>query len=372
MKLTRRRCLAALSPTPGLSLACLPLTPGLSLAAETSSAASWPAAIEPVLKAQRVPGAVIALRRRQGPPEIHAFGLANLEHQVSVTAQTVFQSGSVGKQFAAVLVLLLAQDKRLSLDDRISRWASVPPAWRTMSLRHLLSHTSGLPEDYPAARLDFRVDHSDARLWRLATELPLRSAPGARWHYSNVGYVLLGLLIQRMTGRFYGDLLQERVFGPLGMRQARIIDDAAIVPHRAAGYLWQDGRWRHHEPVSPSMNRTADGSLHLDIHDLLAWDQAMRDQALLAPAWWQQAHQPVRLRGGSTAPYGLGWMLDAHGPRRRIHHDGQWQGYTSWLGWYPDEGLSVAVLTNLGDADPLAIGEAVALQALATAPPAVA
>lgn len=347
--LTRRACLGALAASPWSLQASEPLR-----------ADGWRALIDAERERQRVPGAVVAVMRDGQPHWLHASGLANLDHRVLTQAATIFQSGSVGKQFTAVAVLLLVQDGRLSLDDRLSRWWRVPPAWQRTTVRHLLTHTSGLPDDYPPARLSYQRDHSDAELLRIALQLPLQSTPGARWQYSNVGYALLGLLLNRLAGRFYGDLLQERLLAPLGMRTARIIDDAAIVPNRASGYQLDakvPGGLRQHDWVSPSMNRTADGSIYLGIQDLIAWDAGMRRGALLRPDLWRQAHTGARLNDGRRTDYGFGWFLDPQGQRRRIHHDGQWQGFTSWLGWYPDDGLSVAVLMNLAEGNSLQLGE---------------
>jgi CubicO group peptidase (beta-lactamase class C family) len=344
-------------------MGALALTPWTLRAAQADD---WTALIDAELRRQQVPGAAVAVVRHDQPTWLHAAGFAHLDHEVPVRPQTIFQSGSLGKQFTAVAVLLLVQDGKLGLDDPLSRWWPVPASWRRITVRHLLTHTSGLAEDYPPERLNFQRDYSDAELLRIALRLPLASAPGTRWQYSNVGYVLLGLLLNRVAGRFYGELLQERVFAPLGMRSARIIDEGAIVPHRAAGYQWHPKTGlRQHDWVSPSLNRTADGAIYLSIEDLVAWDAGVRRGALLTPQLWQQAHRRARLNDGRQPDYGLGWFLDPDGTRRRIHHDGQWQGFTSWLGWYPDEGLSVAVLMNLAEGDPRKLGEMLAAAASA-------
>lgn len=346
---SRRGCLAALASAPWALRA-----------AEPTDEADWRLLIEEERQRQQVPGVAVAVVRGEQPVWRHGGGLAHLDHGVPVQPATIFQSGSLGKQFTAVAVLLLVQDGKLSLDDRLSRWWRVPAAWQRTTVRHLLTHTAGLAEDYPPALLNFQRDYSDRELLRLALRIPLAATPGARWQYSNVGFVLLGLLLNQVGGRFYGELLQERVFAPLGMRTARIIDDTAIVPHRAAGYRLdpqRPGLLRMHEWVSPSMNRTADGSVYVSIEDLVAWDAGVRRGALLRPDLWLQAFDRARLNDGRRADYGLGWFLDADGARRRRHHDGQWQGFTSWWGWYPDENLSVGVLMNLAEGNPQRLGE---------------
>ena len=183
-------------------------------------------------------------------------------------------------------------------------------------MRHLLTHTSGIP-DYGPETVDFRKDYTEEELARLAFGLKLEFAPGSRWNYSNTGYVLLGIIVGKASGRFYGDLLAERVFAPLGMKTARVISEADIVPNRAAGYRLVDGQLKNQEWVAPKLNTTADGSLYLSVLDLVAWDRGLRAGAVLearelgggpdaGPAE-QREDLPVRLRlgrGGDRRPGG--------------------------------------------------------------------
>ncbi|MBC7454841.1 MAG: beta-lactamase family protein, partial [Massilia sp.] len=185
------------------------------------------------MKQARIPGVGIVVLQGGKIVKQQGYGLANIEHQVPVTPDTVFQSGSVGKMFTAALVMLLAEDGKLKLDDLVSRHlAHTPKAWEAITIRHLLTHTSGLGDPY--ARLDFRKDYSDDELIALEATIPMLSAPGERWAYSNMGYHLLGFICNKAGGKFYGDQLRERIFAPLGM-STRIISESDIVPHRAAG-----------------------------------------------------------------------------------------------------------------------------------------
>src|SRR6185436_15001395 len=148
--------------------------------------------------------------------------------------------------------------------------------------RNLLTHTSGIP-DYTEGAIDYRRDYTEDEMARLAYPLPLEFVPGTRWSYSNTGYLLLGVVIHRASGTFYGDLLRQRVFRPLGMMTARVISEADIVPHRAAGYELVDGELKNQDWVAPSINTTADGSLYLSLQDYIAWDRGLRAGALLKP-----------------------------------------------------------------------------------------
>src|SRR5690348_4236424 len=175
------------------------------------------------LRRDRIPGVSVAVLRGDSVVLARGYGYANLEHRVPATDSTVYQSGSVGKQFTAAAIVMLAEQGRLSLDDSITRFLPDGPAtWRGITIRHLLTHTSGIA-DYTDSTLDTRRDYTEDQLVRLAAQRPLEFAPGDRWNYSNTGYVLLGIIIHRVTGVFYGDFLKDHVFRPLGMRTTRII-----------------------------------------------------------------------------------------------------------------------------------------------------
>jgi CubicO group peptidase (beta-lactamase class C family) len=279
---------------------------------------------------------------------------------VPATDSTVYQSGSLGKQFTAALVLQLADSGRLSLDDPIRRWLPEGPSrWDSVTVRHLLTHTSGIP-DYTDSVVDLHREYTEGHLVQVAAGLPPIFAPGARWSYSNTGYVLLGAIIRRVTGRFYGDLLRERVFTPLGMRTARIISEADLVPNRSDGYRLEGDSVKHQEWVSPSLNTTADGSLYLTVHDLARWAMALDQGRGLSAADRAKAWTPVRLNDGGSFPYGFGWMLDPVRGRPSIAHTGAWQGFKTSIARYPDARLTVIVLANSAEARPEAIGLAVA------------
>jgi CubicO group peptidase (beta-lactamase class C family) len=312
------------------------------------------------LRRQHIPGLSVAIVRDGQLVFARGYGYANLEHRVPATDSTVYQSGSLGKQFTAALVLQLADSGRFSLEDPIRRWLPEgPPRWDSVTVRHLLTHTSGIP-DYTDSVVDLHREYTEDQLIQVAAGLPPIFAPGARWSYSNTGYVLLGAIIRRVTGRFYGDLLRERIFTPLGMRTARIISEADLVPNRSDGYRLAGDTIKHQEWVSPSLNTTADGSLYLTVRDLARWAMALDQGQGLTAADRLQAWTPVRLNDGGTFPYGFGWMLDPVRGRPSIAHTGSWQGFRTSIARYPDARLTVIVLANSAEARPEAIGLAVA------------
>ena len=316
--------------------------------------------IRAAMARQKIPGLAVAIVLNGEVIKARGYGEANVEHKVPVTPETIFQSGSVGKQFTSAAVMLLVEDGRIALTDPVMKFFPQAPAgWKSITIRHLLTHTSGLP-DYTTGTLDYRRDYTEDDLLKFAYALTPEFPPGTRWNYSNTGYVVLGAVIRKVSGKFYGDLLRERVFAPLGMPTARVISEDAIVPNRAAGYRLEKGELRNQEWVSPSLNTTADGSLYLSLLDLIAWDRGLRERRVLEPATWQQVFTPVVLKSGRTYPYGFGWSIDEVGKRPVQRHGGAWQGFRTDIARYPENGLTVIVLANLAEADPGEIVDGIA------------
>jgi CubicO group peptidase (beta-lactamase class C family) len=307
------------------------------------------------LARQRIPGMSVAVLRGDSVLLARGYGFADIEHRVPAADSTIYQSGSLGKQLTAAVVLLLAGEGKLGLDQSIRRYLPEGPrAWQAITVRHLLTHTSGIP-DYTDSTVDYRRDYTEAQLVAVAARLPLQFRPGATWSYSNTGYVLLGIIVRRVSGEFYGDILRERILQPLGMRTARVISERDIVPNRASGYELVKGEPKNQKWVAPTLNTTADGSLYLTVLDLAQWARGLNharvpDSAGLAESW-----TPVRLNDGGTYPYGFGWVVADQRGRLRIGHTGAWQGFRASLQRYPEFDLTVIALANLDAALPQAI-----------------
>lgn len=314
---------------------------------------------------QRIPGLSLAVVRRGVVARAKGYGLANVELSVAATPRSVYQSGSLGKQFTAAAVMMLVEKGALSLEDRIGRFLPEAPAtWRDINVRHLLTHTSGMG-DY-TEKIDLHRDYTTEQLLAFAAEQPLEFSPGEKWSYSNTGYMVLGILIQRVAGQFYGDMLRDRVFQPLGMETARVISEADIVPNRAAGYRLVDGALKNQDWVAPSLNTTADGALYFSVLDMAKWDAALYTERLLKRASLEQIFTPARLADGSVyrdkqgTGYGFGWFIGEQAGHRRIEHGGSWQGFEGHIARYVDDGVTVIVLANLADSDPGLISHGVA------------
>ena len=321
------------------------------------------------LREQRIPGLALAVIQDGGGVKSRGYGLANIELHVPVTPDTVFQLGSIGKQFTAAAILMLVEDGKLSLDDKITVYfPSAAPKWNGITIRHLLNHTSSLA-DYsddkyiaPGGLTPLHEELVDEEILRRFTTLPFDFKPGEKWSYSNTGYAILGFLVRKVSGQSYGDFLRSRIFKPLGMSATRVISESDIIPNRAAGYILENGEIRNQHWVSPHWNTLADGALYSTAADMTKWDAAITARALLKPESYAQMWTPAPLNDGKTYPYGFAWdLLEVNGHRLQ-EHGGAWQGFTAHYSRYPDDHLSVIVLTNLesGASNPEKIAHEVA------------
>lgn len=349
-------------PARPLALSAVLLLLGLAAAPPAAAQGPLPKRVDAFVNAelarQRVPGVAIGIVRQGKVVLAKGYGFANLEHRVPVRPETLFQSGSLGKQFTAMAVMLQVEAGRLSLSDSVTKFLPEAPAtWRDITVRHLLTHTSGLADLEGA--LDPRKDYTEEELARFCYGLPLEFSPGSRWSYSNSGYVLLGIIVSRAAGTFYGNVLTEQVFKPAGMKTARMISEEDLVPHRAAGYRRVKDEVKNQEWVSPSLNTTGDGSLYFSVRDLIAWDAAVQARAILTPESWREILTPVRLSSGATFPYGFGWALDERGGKPLHQHSGSWQGFTTHYSRFLGDSLSIIVLTNSAQARPVRFVEGI-------------
>jgi CubicO group peptidase (beta-lactamase class C family) len=301
-------------------------------------------------RAQQVPALSVAVLRHGTLLHAAAYGDA--------TVQTTFQTASVGKHFTAALALLLSTSGELpGLDDPISHvLGEIPANWNGITLRHLLSHTAGIPAaGYDA--LDLSSDYTDAEIaLAIASGGELSFCPGDAWEYSNAGYVLAGLVIGRITGRFYGDLLRDRIFLPLGMATA-----AVTPPGFPPGYCREGADLVPAPFVSPTLNRLADGGITLSVLDFARWEAA------LSSDWGRSVAGmfiETRLASGAGCGYGLGWSLSATPLGRVARHAGGWQGFSTAMLRHLDEGTSAVVLSNFEDADAPALADALAAAAI--------
>ena len=348
----------------------------------THSAATHPAVADDVdrkvdafvqreLQRQRIPGVAVGVYRDGKLTRAQGYGLANVEWDATVTPDTIFQSGSVGKQFTATAMMMLVEEGKVGLDDPLRKYfPDAPETWNDIKVHNLLSHTSGLSEYETGPRTKvggpfyIRMDFTEDELYKKIAEMPMDFKPGEDWSYRNTNYVLLGILIHKVTGKFYGDFLQERIFRPLGMSRTRIISEADIIPRRAAGYQLVKGELKNQDWVSPSLNSTADGALYFTVEDLQKWDAALYTEKLLKKASLDRMWTVEKLNNGkpNKANYGFAWEINSVNGHRVIEHGGAWQGFTTYIARYVDDRLTVVALTNLdsGHSNPKKITSGVA------------
>jgi CubicO group peptidase (beta-lactamase class C family) len=323
------------------------------------------------MQREQVPGLALGVYRDSKIVKAEGYGTANLEWDTPVKADTIFQSGSVGKQFAATAVMMLVEEGKVGLDDPIRKYfPDAPETWKGIKIRNLLSHTSGLgeyesgPRTKPDGPFYLRLDMTEDELYKRIAAMPMDFKPGEDWSYRNTNYVLLGIMIHRVTGKFYGDYLQERIFQPLGMTSTRIISDRDIIPRRASGYELVKGELKNQDWVSPTFNSTADGTLYFTVLDLEKWDAALYTERLLKRSSLEQMWTVMKLNNGkpNKANYGFAWEITEINGHKVIEHGGAWQGFTCNISRYVDDKLTVVVLTNLdaGHAQPGKIAHTVA------------
>jgi CubicO group peptidase (beta-lactamase class C family) len=327
--------------------------------------------VEEQMRVQKVPGVSLAIVKDGALVTARGYGESNVELHVPATAETIFQSASVGKQFTAAAVMLMVEEGRIALEDPVTKYLpDAPASWKPIRIRHLLTHTSGIP-DYAVDTFDYRRDATEEELTRMAYALQLAFDPGAKWEYSNTGYLLLGAIIRKVSGQFYGDLLAERVFRPLGMSTARVISEADIVAHRADGYQLVEGKLKNQDWVAPTLNTTADGALYLSALDMVAWDKGLRAGAILRPESWKQVYTAVRLNNGESYPYGFGWSVEKRDGSPFYSHAGSWQGFRSYIARYLGAGVTIILFANLAETDTWKIVDGIAtiIEPALAAPP---
>lgn len=336
-----------------------PLIPVLLTTCSLFANAQLDSLVTEQMSLRKIPGMSVAIIKNGKIIEEKGYGLANIELNVPVTTQSIFQTASVGKQFTASLVMLLVQDEKLALDAPISNYLEkTPSTWKGITIRQLLTHTSGLADPYE--KIDSRKDYTDEELIKIYGTIPLLFKTGTSWSYSNMGYQVLGFICSRVGGSFYGDQLKERIFNPTGMTTTQIISDRDIVLNRSAGYDWVPLKGlKNQEFLSPTFNRTADGSLYVTIHDMALWDMALNTEKPLTNQQKEIMWTPINVPN-SDVKYGFGWFLDSINGHKAISHSGQWQGFTSAQLRLPDDTVSVITLANFSGADMINVTQKIA------------
>ena len=308
--------------------------------------------VKSVMQQRHIPAASIVVVKDGILIKAAAYGLANIELNSPARTDTVYKIGSASKQFIAAGIMLLFQDGKITVDDRISKYLEGTPATlQSITIRHLLTHTSGLAREGPG--FDPYKIQPDIDVIKSAYPLPLLFKPGERHEYSNLGYFALAEIIHRVSGQPWDEFLNERIFAPLGMTGTRSTSASAIVPNRATGYVWSMDTFTNAENWTASRPSGAFLSTALD---MAKWEIALQTDRILKASTKVEMWTPVALNDGKTAGYGFGWYLEDFPPGGfttgvpSIWHGGSIPGFRAMFTRFPNHGLSVIVLSNLDGA----------------------
>lgn len=304
--------------------------------------------IDAEMREQKIPGVALAVFRRGEMIFNRTYGYSNVEHEIPVKLETMFQSGSVGKQFTSMAIMMLVEQGRLELNDKINKYFSdAPIEWMNITIRHLLTHTSGMIL-YPTD-LNLQQSYTEEDIYSIIKRTPLTFQPGDKYSYSNFGYIMLGFLISRVTNQSYGEFIQKNIFYPTGMKTARLINETRIVANRASGYFLINDELINQPWVAPVFNSLADGSFYFNIYDMMKWDEALyTDKLLKKKTSFDEMWSPVKLNDNTTYGYGFGWtLLRAINGMLVMEHGGSWQGFRMMIIRAPEDERTVVVFTNL-------------------------
>ncbi|HEV3512487.1 MAG TPA: serine hydrolase domain-containing protein [Candidatus Sulfotelmatobacter sp.] len=338
------------------------------LAATAQSASSQIDAVFSLLQSNNAPGAAVLVVYKGKPVFRHGYGVTDLRTKQPIGPDTDFRLASFSKQFTAMCIMLLVHDGKLHYDDHLTDIFPEFPAYgKPITIRNLLNHTSGLPdyEDILTAQYPHTPDEQipqihDAGVLKLLEQQTAGKFPaGSKWQYSNSGYVVLGLIVEKVSGKPFGQFLHDRIFAPLHMIGTLAYEKGKNeVRRRAYGHTKEKDGWRETDQSSTSAT-LGDGGIYTSIDDLAKWDRALRQHNLLSEAEMQPALTPVQPTGGpaksengSLVSYGFGWFLDPYKGHKRMWHDGETMGFRTTIQRLPDDDLTVIVLANRTDINP--------------------
>jgi len=304
--------------------------------------------VQSQLAERHIPGAAVAIIQNGRVVKIKGYGLASLEFNAPVTPDTVFEIGSVSKQMTAAAIMLLVEEGKVGLDEKISKYlAGTPEAWKDVTVRHLLTHTSGVKSysslDGFALLKRLKVDAFIKQLAPYPLEFPV----GERNIYSNSGFTLLAYIIESTSGKPYMDFMQERIFRPLGMTKTADRDPQFIVKNRATGYEWNGTRYEGRDWDLTDLKGA--GSIVSTVGDMVKWNAGLSGNTFLKPSSKAEIWKQFAFNNGTLSPYGFGWRISEIRGHKLIGHTGQTSGFGAANFRYADKNLTVVVLTNQGE-----------------------
>lgn len=296
---------------------------------------------------QNEPGGVFLISKNGKPIYRKAFGKANLELGINMTPDNVFQIGSMTKQFTAVAILMLEQQGKLNVSDPISKYIKDYPSGDKITIHHLLTHTSGI-KDFTKMKTLSTIAQKEMKPEMMVDFFknePVDFLPGEKFDYNNSGYVVLGYIIELVSGQTYEEFIKKNIFEKAGMNHSYYATDRLLIPQRASGYHQKEHGFVNKTVISFSVPFSS-GSLMSTVDDMLKWQQALNQNVLLNSAETQKAFQKYKLNSGEEFTYGYGWHLkDTDGTANR-EHGGSIFGFKSMGVYIPDEDIYVIGFSN--------------------------
>ena len=359
----------------GIVAACTVLVPGCSIDIEHQGSSPRPISelessvdgwAHEALESRAVAGLSVAVSQGDKLQFAKGYGSADLENSVSAVAETVYRIGSITKQFTAAAIMQLVERGDVVLENDIAEYVAFPTGDRRVTVHHLLNHTSGIKSytdlgEKWTSTIPLAITHD--MLFGLLADQPFDFAPGYEWRYNNTGFYLLGVIVENVTDTSYSEYLQQEIFDPLGLDSTSYCDEKKLIPHRAEGYESEDGDLVNDELIDMT-HPFAAGALCSNVLDLLRWQRALEEGGVVSEASYKLMSTPATLNDGAALEYGYGLGVDTLGGHRRVAHSGGINGFVTIAARYPDEDLSVIVLTNTPGATASQLEERIARVAL--------
>lgn len=307
--------------------------------------------VEAEIKKRMIPGLSITVMRGGKVVRETSYGYADLESRTPASKNTVYEIGSISKQFASEAVMLLVEEGKIALDDPITKYlpANAPNIWQKITVRNLLNHTSGLKDWTEIKEFSYRREYSAEEFIDLVRGFPLTFQPGENWLYSNTNLPLIGIIVEKASGRSFEDFVTERIIKPLNLPSIRFKHQEDVVEHRAGGYVLRNGVIKNGEPFRPKVI-AASGGILANTTDLAKWWEAILKGRIVKPTSLDQMLAPAGLKDGRTVAHGFAFFTDTFNGHKSVTHFGSTVGgFGSVVRHYPKIDMTVAVIGNLED-----------------------